>query len=109
MKNINANKIKCDNPWHTNSLKITSYFALIAIASLSTTAKAANECGAGTTITCNNTGNPYINGITYTGINNNLTLSSNAIVNTTGGTPTGANSTTTVGIGVGVPAGTTRR
>jgi autotransporter-associated beta strand protein len=76
-------------------------------------ALALNECGAGTTVVCDNSGvpasnaNPYANGISYTGQNVNLTLASGAVINTSTGTPPATNGPTTVGIGVGIPALTT--
>ncbi len=76
-------------------------------------ANAASECGAGPTVSCNNTGtpaanaNPYANGISYTGQNVNLTLTSGSVVDTTGGTLLPVNNTSTVAIGVGVPTAVT--
>ena len=38
---------------------------LVADATMSPVARAANDCGAGTTVTCTTAGNPYANGISY--------------------------------------------
>ena len=81
--------------------------AMAAIACLPTLALGGNECGVGPTVVCNGTGNPYADGINYTGANNNVTLAAGTVVDTTGGNPLGAHSDTTVGIGLGVPSVTT--
>ncbi|MDH0169915.1 autotransporter outer membrane beta-barrel domain-containing protein [Stenotrophomonas sp. GD04145] len=67
-------------------------------------ALAADECGAGTIIVCDDSGNPYTGGVIYTGSDVHLTLASGAVVDTTGSAPTNS-ATTTVGFATGTANG----
>jgi fibronectin-binding autotransporter adhesin len=72
-------------------------------------AQAANECGAGTTVSCTSAGNVYPNGITYNNANQTVTLQSGVVVNagTNTGVELGGTGTQTINITSGVTIGTT--
>ncbi len=75
--------------------------ALAVMAGLSAgVATAADECGSGTVIVCEASGNPYASGITYTAPSLALTLRSGTVVDTTGVMPVPNSVQTTLGIGV---------
>lgn len=75
--------------------------AMAVVASLlPVTASAADECGTGTVIICDASGNPYATGITYTAPTLALTVRSGTVVDTSSATPLPNNVQTTLGIGV---------
>lgn len=107
MNNFKANNSNHIKNHRTRFLLNATYSVLAALVFAPSTAMAANECGAGPSVTCNNTGTPYTNGINYTGTDVNLTVAAGTVINTTGGTLLPTNGNTTVGIGLGVPGVTT--
>src|SRR5665213_3114326 len=67
----------CLNPLRRQLLMTVAFSRTVAVIGLGTcvglivapAARAANECGTGTTVTCISTGNPYSAGISYTNFN----------------------------------------
>ena len=72
-------------------------------------ARAANECGAGTTVTCTSAGNNYPSGISYSNANQTVTLQSGVIIDAGANTGVGlaGTGTQTINIAPGVTISTT--